>query len=201
MFFSSSGIIQLLLDYHYLLLFPLVVIEGPFVTILAGFLVSIQELNLFYAYIVIVLADLLGDGLYYSFGRFGRGFFQKYFGTLWGLTDERITTIEDQFHRRGIKVLIIGKVTHVFGGVVLFVAGVVRYPFSKFLWYNFISTLPKSLVLLLLGFYFGAAYGAVKVYLNDIFAVVLVGSLSLFVVLGVTRILKTFLDKKYGELE
>ena len=52
----------------------------------------------------------------------------------------------------------LGKVSHFFGGPVLIAAGMARMKFSNFSGSIFSETLPKSLILLLIGFYFGEAY-------------------------------------------
>jgi len=41
---------------------------------------------------------------------------------------------------------------------VLIAAGMARMPLLEFIWFNVVATLPKSLILLLIGFYFGQAY-------------------------------------------
>ena len=43
---NPATVISWLLAYRYAILFPLVIIEGPIVTILAGFLASLGQFNL-----------------------------------------------------------------------------------------------------------------------------------------------------------
>ena len=64
-----NQIFGLLYTYSYLVLFPLVVIEGPVVTIITGFLVSLGFMDFIPAYFTIMAGDLTGDVLYYSAGR------------------------------------------------------------------------------------------------------------------------------------
>src|SRR5258706_2857858 len=63
---SQLIILNLLYNYSYIILFPLVVIEGPIVTVIAGFLVSIGFMSFTPAYMTIVVGDLTGALLYYS---------------------------------------------------------------------------------------------------------------------------------------
>ena len=44
---KTATVLTWLLAYRYVILFPLVVIVGPIVTILAGFLASLGQFNLF----------------------------------------------------------------------------------------------------------------------------------------------------------
>ncbi len=166
MIFPFTQIIAWLTAYKYFFLFPVAVIEGPIVTVIAGFLSSLGHLNIFIAYIVIVVADIIGDAMYYAFGYYGRQKFIERWGHYLGITMERVERLEKHFSKHTGKTLIIGKLSHTIGGVVLVAAGMAKVPFWKFIWYNFIPTLPKSLVLLLIGFYFGATYAKINNYLD-----------------------------------
>ncbi len=163
---SFQQIIILLTTYKYLFLFPVAVVEGPIITVLAGFLSSLGYLNIFIAYAVIVVADIVGDGMYYALGYFGRQKFIERWGRFLGITMERAEKLEKHFAKHSGKTLIIGKLTHAVGAIVLVTAGIAKVPFWRFIWYNFIPTLPKSLVLLLIGYYLGESYAKISTYLD-----------------------------------
>lgn len=148
---------QWLLNYRYLILFPLMVIEGPITVVTAGILTSIGVFNFFLVYITSVLGDLVGDSLYYAAGRYGRKYLDRW-GRFIGLPKERLEKMEVHFNDHGGKTLIAGKLSHAVGAIVLVSAGVARIPFRKFIIFNFWATLPKSLVLLLIGYYFGNTF-------------------------------------------
>jgi membrane protein DedA with SNARE-associated domain len=155
---NTTTVISWLLAYRYAILFPLVVVEGPIVTILAGFLASLGQFNLFICYPLIVVADVLGDLFMYAQGRWGGKPAVERWGRHVGIKPEIITRLEEHFKKHPGKTLIFGKISHFFGGPVLIAAGMARMSLSEFLWFNFLATLPKSLFLLLVGFYFGEAY-------------------------------------------
>ena len=78
-----ASVLALLIQYKYLILFPIIVIEGPFATIVSGFLVSLGIFNVFIAYPIIILGDLASDSIFYFVGRFGSKSINKwmlYFG-------------------------------------------------------------------------------------------------------------------------
>lgn len=152
-------------SYKYLVLFPAVMIEGPIITILAGFLASINQLDLALAFAVIILGDLAGDCLYYSIGRFGRHRLPSWLNFL-GITRERIAFLEEKFLEHPKKIFSIGKISHGVGATALVAAGVAKFPFRRFLIYNFILTIIKSGMLILIGFYFGQALSHIQTYLN-----------------------------------
>lgn len=159
-------IVHLLYAYGYLVLFPLVVIEGPLVTILAGFLTSLRVFNFFLAYIVVVVADLTGDVLYYCAGRWWlNGAFERTL-SLFSVSLTKVKKIEKNLKEHRGKVLFFGKLSHVIGVIILFAAGHAEVPFGDYLWYNFLATLPKSLILLLVGYYFGSSIANFRRYLD-----------------------------------
>ncbi len=164
--FSYPQIIQWLAVYKYFVLFPIVVIEGPIITIISGFLASVGKMNFFLAYAVIAIGDVAGDSIYYAMGYWGRKKFIERWGHYIGITFARVEKLEKHFTQHGGKTLMLGKISHGIGGVFLAAAGVARMPFRKFLWYNFIATLPKSLALMLVGYYFGFAYERMNSYLS-----------------------------------
>ena len=126
------------------------VVEGPFVTVLCGFLASIGEINLLLAYAIIVIADVTGDSLYYAFARFGGRMWVKRWGHYVGITPARVESLEKHFKNNPGKTLVFGKVAHGLGGPVLVAAGLSNMPYPKFLLINIVASIPKSLLLILL---------------------------------------------------
>jgi len=158
MFFSFAQLIALLTAYKYALLFPLAVIEGPIVTVLGAFLASMGYMNIFAVYAVVIVGDVVGDCFYYGVGRWGGKAFITRWGKHFGITSERVLRLEEHFKNHARKTLVIGKLTHAIGVVVLVAAGIARVSLWEFVVFNFLPTIPKSLVFLLVGYYFGQAY-------------------------------------------
>jgi membrane-associated protein len=175
---------QWIFSYKYLVLFPVMVVEGPIITIIAGFLVSLGHLNGLATYLVLVAGDVTGDSIYYAIGRWSKGPFFGRWGRFWGLTERRLRQLEKYFYRHKTKTLLIGKWSHAIGAPILAAAGLARVPYEKFLAINFVATLPKTLLLLLIGFYFGRSYKRIATYL-DYTAIVMIALAALLVVLFV----------------
>lgn len=166
MFLPFDQIIPWLLAYKYVVLLPLTVIEGPIVTIIAGFLSSASHLNLWIAYLIVIVGDLLGDCIFYAIGRWGGGEGIRRWGKYVGITVDGMTRLEKHFERHAGKTLIAAKLTHAIGAIVLAAAGLAKVPIGRFVWYNFLATIPKSLALILVGYYFGRAYVAYNQFLS-----------------------------------
>ena len=84
--------------------------------------------------------------MYYELGYYGRQRLINRWGHFLGITLERVERLEKHFEKHSGKTLIIGKLSHGVGAVVLVAAGIARVPFRKFIWDNFIHSLPKSLL-------------------------------------------------------
>lgn len=191
---SFQQIIFLLTAYKYIFLFPVAVFEGPIITVIAGFLSSLGHLNVFIVYAVVVVADVVGDIVYYVLGYYGRQRFIERWGRFLGITMERVERLEKHFAQHSGKTLIIGKLSHAIGTVVLVAAGIANVPFWKFVWYNFIATLPKSLVILLIGFYFGKTYIKINTYLDY----TAIGTIAITVIFIMIYFVMKKVSKKYA---
>lgn len=102
--------------------------------------------------------------------------------------------LEKHFEKHTGKTLIIGKLAQVVGAVVLVAAGIARVPFRKFIWYNFIATLPKSLILLLIGYYSGESYVKISSYLDY----TAIGTVVVAVIFIVIYFMMRRVSKKYA---
>lgn len=189
---TAAQILSILTFYKYYLLFPLVMFEGPIATIIGGFLAAQDLVNFFIAYIVIIAGDLAGDLLYYAAGRWGRQSLIERWGKYIGASPEKIAGLEEHFTSHSGKTLILGKLAHGIGSVILLAAGISRVPWGRFVMYNLAGTIPKSLVLMLIGYYFGSVYARLNKYV-DVFALT---TLSLAVLLVLIYWLIMKLSKK-----
>ena len=123
-----------------LALLPLMVIEGPAVTVIAAFLASQDLLDVWAVYAIAVLGDLIGDMLYYAAGRW----------TLQRLTDrpgrwatrlrQRVAQLAPRIRTRAGAMLLFGKLTHSAGFAVLLAAGAAHVSVRRFLLFNLAGT-------------------------------------------------------------
>lgn len=173
--------LAVLTQYKYAALFPLVALEGPIISVLAGFLASLGIFNFLAVFSVIVAGDVTGDFLHYAVGRWGRKKFIDRWGHNFGVTNERVARIEKHFERHKTKTLLLGKISHGIGGIPLVAAGIARMPIGDFLLINFAATIPKSLLLLLIGYFFGQAAAKIN-SIFDLIAIAIAGAAVLFLI-------------------
>jgi len=166
---DSSQIIDLLTKYGYAIIFLLVIIEGPMVTIISSFLAASGYLNVFILYPLIVTADLFADVLWYFVGYLGRKNIVNRWGRFFGLTPDKIARLEklnNKFKESQGKILFTAKITHIIGFPFLIAAGIFHIDIKKFVWFNFLATIPKVIFFMILGYYFGEASEIITKYLG-----------------------------------
>lgn len=170
--------IQLLLTYRYIILIPLAIIEGPIVTVVCGFLVTMKVFNPLLVYVVMVLGDIVGDGGIYYIGYSGKRFL-KYFR----ITEERLEKAKTYFRDNHKKAIAMSKLIHGIGFTGLVAAGASHVPYKRYFITCATISIIQSFVMLMLGILFGHAYVQIGKYLN--FYAAGVSVLALIVLLAV----------------
>lgn len=178
--------VALLMTYKYALLFPLSIIEGPIVTVIGGFLASLHLMNWVAIYIIVILGDIVGDTLIYSFGRWGGEFFKKH-GFRIGVTHERLEVAKEYFTNHHHKALIASKLFHGIGVSGLVAAGILKISYMRFIRTCLVISLLQAAAFLLIGIFFGHAYQQIGQYFDTYAAVI---SLILLVTVGLVVFLK-----------
>jgi membrane protein DedA with SNARE-associated domain len=163
--------------YGYAAMFPLAVFEGPAVTVIAAFLAAQGLLDVVAVYGVSVLGDLTGDVMYYVLGRWASLGLAGRQGRWAAGLSRRIERLAPRVQARAGAMLLFGKLTHSAGFAVLLAAGAAAVPLQRFLLFNLLGTLPKSLLLVLAGYWFGRLF-------NDLQGDLRVASLIGFVAAG-----------------
>jgi len=153
--------IHLLLTYRYFILIPIAIIEGPILTVICGFLVTLKVFNPLLVYVIVVSGDIVGDGGIYYMGYEGKRFL-KYFG----VTEEKLEKAKLFFRDNHKKAIAISKLVHGIGFTGLVAAGALHVPYKKYFKTCALISIFQSLILLFIGILFGHAYTQIGKYLN-----------------------------------
>jgi len=162
---SLEQILLLLQQYGYFILFPLAVIEGPIIGVIGGLLVALGSMDFFVTAVVLMVADLVGDAIYYAIGRWGQHYFSNFITRKFKIGEVRFQKLKESFHKHDVKIMLITK-TQALGSVVLLLAGVVHMPFWRFIWWNTVGTIPKVLLFMFIGYFFGQSLSQVETYIK-----------------------------------
>ncbi|MGI9169897.1 MAG: DedA family protein [Caulobacteraceae bacterium] len=160
-----SQVAPLVSQYGYAVLFPIAVLEGPAVTIVAGALVASGQFDGLTVFLMLVGADLVGDVLYYSLGRWGHTPFLERLEKRLSLTQDRFRPWEEGFRRHDWKFLLIGK-TQPFGSVILYFAGATKMAIGRYVAFNLLATVPKVVLFEAIGYFLGASIAHSMKYID-----------------------------------
>lgn len=165
-FTDFSGILEYLTLHGYAIMFIAMLIDGPSVTAVAAFASSLGYFSLSAVFALSLLGELVADALYYSLGYFGRLKVVDRFIHRAGFSDERIKKFEHLLREHSVKTMIALKLAPFVSAPCLVLVGVAKLPIKKFIAAALLVTVPRSLLFLALGYYFGQSYALVMPYIN-----------------------------------
>lgn len=158
---------QLLLQFWYLGLYPLVVIEGPLVTTLAGFLIFSGYFHFFPTFLAVFLWDVTSDIIYYHVGFFAHKskHVQKYIAKKKFLFNN-LALLEDLWGKHPVKTMFFGKQAYLLCGPIVISSGVIRVGLGRFIAYSTPVSAFQALLLISVGYYLGNGYELAGQYMK-----------------------------------
>lgn len=165
------------------MLFPLAIVEGPLLAVVAGFLCVNNLLNPLIVFPIIIAGDITGDSLCYLLGRVGMpGILKK--GARWlGFTTESITSVKLFYDTNPNKIISLSKLTPGVGFAGIYLAGNIKIPYKKFIRICLITSILQYVIYLGTGIVFGNAYLQVSRYMNIASALCIVVAITVFLLL------------------
>lgn len=139
----------------YLVLFPLVVLEGPIATVVAGSMVAAGAMTLPWAGALVVAAELTADTAIFTVGRLARHGRVGALAARLGLTPARRAPLEAALARNLPAVLAGAKVADAAAVPVILAAGASGVGYGRFIGWNLLLSAVKAGVLLTAGVVFG----------------------------------------------
>lgn len=183
---ETNAIVSLIAAQGLWILAPLSIIEGPIVTVIAGWLASLKIMSPVAVFVCVVLGDVIGDSILYAAGRGLRLDKLPVVGRYFRIPRAKIVPLVKGFREQGVRLLVIGKVTQAAGFLVLIAAGAAKMPYGLFLLVNFLTSLPKSLALMALGYVIGAAHAKIASWFSwgsGVMLALLIGGVAVWYVL------------------
>jgi len=163
-----DDLVAFLGTYKYLVIFPVVVVEGPIITVVSGFLAKLGVLNGFLAYTILLLGDIIGDCLFYTIGKYSRTIsWAKKVTNFLGYDEQKEKFLQNHFERHTYKTFLLAKFSNSLGSSVQVAAGMSSFSFKRFFTANMLGAIPKTLILFLIGYYLGESYVQINEYLNS----------------------------------
>ncbi len=183
---GEDAITQLILDYRYWILIPLTFIEGPVIAFVAGTMAAVGFFNIYALALLFFARDMALDAAYYAAGYYGgqKPFAQKMLRRL-GITPDHLDEVRTLWDKHAGKTMFIGKLSYGIATAFIVVAGMIKMPLPKFFKWGAIVAIIQYWGLLLLGFFFGNAFGGkLSTVIENLHYVLLGGTVLLILYYG-----------------
>ncbi len=184
-----QGILDHLPTWGYSVMFLLMIVEGPIITLGAAFLASLGFFNVFIVLILSIIGDIIGDIIIYYFGFFtGKSALQS--------NQKKLAeTIKENFRERGAKLIFFTKMTIGFSFITFSLAGASKFNFKKFLFFSFLGGVVWSSLIVILGYFFGKMAEIIEKYIKfGGWLVFLIAILTIIII--ITRQKRIIINKK-----
>ena len=173
---------QLIIEYRYLILIPLALIEGPLVAFAAGTLASVGYFNIWLLAVFFFARDVGMDSLYYALGYYGgRTRLAHWILRKFRLSEDHLERVRLLWEHHPMPTMFIGKLSFGLGSTFVTIAGMVKMRFMTFLKYGAIVAMVQYWSLLALGYFFGNSFGgSISNILSNIqYVIVAIGIVAL----------------------
>lgn len=193
---TFSGAFEWVIVHGYVLMFVAMLLEGPIITLAAAFASAFGFFSVFLVFILSFLGDALADVVYYYIGYFSRLAFIERFGKYVGLSEKKMKRIESLLHDHSVKTLIALKLTPGLPTPGLMLVGAAHMPIKKYAAVCSLIILPRTIFLVFIGYYFGAAYEIYTArFQQDAVMLVMIFALAFLAYFAVRKILSRLAKK------
>jgi len=178
---NPQDIAHLIIVYRYWILVPFAIIEGPIVAFIAGTLASLGDINLYVVLFLFFARDMIMDGFWYGVGHFGwKSAFVKRMLQKLNVNESHFEEVRILWEEHPAKTMFIGKLSYGIAAAFIVVAGTVRVSLRKFFSYGALVAIVQYFTLILLGYFFGNAFGGTLTGIVDNIQYAIAGAATIF---------------------
>lgn len=159
---------QWVMAHGYFFMLLAMIIEGPIITAAASFAVAFGFFSLPIIFLLSILGDLVGDVIFYGVGYFGRLTFIERVAPKLGLPISKIHALEKHLHNHSGKTIAAIKLNPVTPMPGLMLVGALRLPIRRYITVTLLIIVPKTILFMVLGYYFGAFYDTFANKFNNV---------------------------------
>ena len=195
---DTQFILSFIQDYGYWILYPLMILEGPIVTLAAAGLSATGVLNIWAVFLLSIIGDLTMDIILYFIGFFGNKRLRKYIARHPRLEKKRIT-LQNFFQKHGGKVVFFVKISTGLAYITFITAGMIRLPLRRFIIFTLLGGIIWSGLLVALGFFYGHLYLQISNHIQQAGFIIALTALITMILLYLFRKweAKKILNKKF----
>lgn len=163
---AGQQIFEFLRSYGYWGMLPLMIIEGPVVTIVAAMLASLGAFSWPVVLLFSMAGDVIGDIILYGLGyKYGMGFVRGP-GKYMGITEGLVTKMQKYFENHGGKTIFAVKSTTGLCWATFTAAGIAKMDFRKFVKYSVLGGVVWSGALVAMGYFYGYLWKEISQYID-----------------------------------
>jgi membrane-associated protein len=159
-------LLYLLSQYKYWVIFPLAIVEGPILAIIAGLLCSRGFLNPLITLSVIVAGDVIGDSLCFALGSLGVPKSIRKIIRWSGIDQGRIQKTKHFLDDHPRATIPLSKITLGVGIIGVYLIGRSGLSYRRFIRISMTTSFFQYIFYIGMGWLFGAAYKQINHYLN-----------------------------------
>ncbi|MEI6660069.1 MAG: DedA family protein [bacterium] len=165
---QAHSILEFLINYRYVALLPLAILEGPILSLAVGFLAHLGYFNFALALGVMILGDFIPDTAYYFIGYWGdKDVLIRKYDTQSKIVSKSIGHFEKFWTEHPVKTMFISKLAYGLSTFLLITAGIARMSYRKFFTQAFIVTIFQYGTLMVVGYYLGQSYESAAPYVKN----------------------------------
>ncbi len=184
---TGQFIFAFLKHYGYFAMLPLMIVEGPVVTIIAAMLASLGAFSWPVVLVFSIAGDMIGDILLYGAGyKWGMKFVHG-FGRYMGITESLVLRMEKYFEKHGGKTIFAVKSTTGLCWATFTAAGIVKMDLKKFVQYSFLGGVVWSGFLVAMGYFYGYLWKSIKQYISWVGWIIFAVAIVSFVVITIYK--------------
>ena len=143
------------------------VLEGPIITAAASFAAALGFFNIGIVFLLAILGDLVADFTYYLIGYFSRIAVVEKYGHRFGMSRARMEKLETLLKHHPGKTILVLKLIPGIATPGLMMVGVSHMSPRKFTAICMSIILPKVVLFMALGYFFGRTYDAISKYVQN----------------------------------
>jgi membrane protein DedA with SNARE-associated domain len=193
---SPQDITHLIIQYRYWVLIPFAIIEGPIVAFIAGTLASLGYFNLIVLLILFFARDMIMDAFWYFLGYFGwQTAFAKRMLHKMNVRESHLDEVRVLWDEHPARTMFIGKLSYGIAAAFIVVAGMIKFSLREFFSYGALIAILQYFTLILLGYFFGNAFGGTLAGVVDNIQYAIVGAAT---ILSAYYLLRWYIRKKFS---
>lgn len=144
-----------------------IVIPGETVIIFLAFYAAQGKIDPLTLTMFVILGSFMGDNIGYYLGHhYGRGFLKR-FGRFISVDEDKFKIAEKYYKKHGVKTILWGRLIVVVRSFIPFSAGVSKVNYLKFVVLDFAGVIMTAVILISLGYFFGANWENIAGILGD----------------------------------